>query len=161
VKGTTLVLTALVVALALPGGYAALGGGRYRPSGVENPCEETRWKGLHDFDELAERLAETALDAAACRLDLSRQTLVLVVARGGSEELARRLGLGRTDLDRAIRSGIDDAIDEAQAHGAIGFVEASFLRARARDLSVETLIGLLIDRDQRRRLAKELESGTL
>jgi hypothetical protein len=161
VRATTLAIAALVVAVALPASYAALGGGRYRPPGIADPCDAHEWGEPRNYEELAERLAGAALDEAACELGVSRQTLVLVVARGGSEELADELNLSEAQIERAIRSGADRAIDNAQTEGVIGFIEASFLRVRARDLSVETLIALLIDEEQRRRLAEQLEDGRL
>lgn len=160
-RATTLAIAALVVAVALPASYAALGGGRYRPPGIADPCDAHEWGEPRNYEELAERLAGAALDEAACELGVSRQTLVLVVARGGSEELADELNLSEAQIERAIRSGADRAIDNAQTEGVIGFIEASFLRVRARDLSVETLIALLIDEEQRRRLAEQLEDGRL
>jgi hypothetical protein len=161
VRATTLGIAALVVAVALPVTYAALGGGRYKPSGIVDPCDAPNWGEPRDYEQLAERLAGAALDEAACDLGVSRQTLVLVVARGGSDDLAEELDLSDAELERAIRSGADRAIEDAQRKGVIGLIEASFLRVRARDLSVETLIALLIDPDQRRRLAEQLEAGGL
>jgi hypothetical protein len=161
VRPAALGIAAVVLAIALPTTYAALGGGRYRPPGITDPCDAHFWGEPRDYEELAERLAGAALDEAACDLGISRQTLVLVVARGGSEELAEELDLSDEEIEEAIRAGADRAIDDAQSKGAIGFIEASFLRARARDLSVETLIALLIDDDQRRRLAEQLEAGRL
>jgi hypothetical protein len=160
-RATTLGIAALVVAVALPVTYVGLGGGRYRPPGITNPCDAHHWGEPRDYEQLAERLAGAALDEAACDLGVSRQTLVLVVARGGSDDLAEELNLSDAEMERAIRSGADRAIRDALNKGVIGFVEASFLRVRARDLSVETLIALLIDPDQRRRLAEQLEAGGL
>jgi hypothetical protein len=161
VRGTTLGIAALVVAVALPATYVGLGGGRYEPPGITDPCGAHSWGEPSDYEELAERLAGAALDEAACDLGVSRQTLVLVVARGGSDDLAEELDLSDAEMERAIRSGADRAIEDAQSKGVIAFVEATFLRVRARDLSVETLIALLIDPDRRRRLAEQLEAGGL
>jgi hypothetical protein len=154
-------IAALLVAVALPATYAALGGGRYTPPGMADPCAPHNWGAPRDYEQLAEALAGAALDEAACELGVSRQTLVLVVARGGSDDLAAELDLSDAELERAIRSGADRAIEDAQSKEVIGFIEASFLRVRARDLSVETLIALLIDPEQRRRLAEQLEAGAL
>jgi hypothetical protein len=160
VKTSALPIAALLVAVVVPGGYAALGGGRYSPPGTADPCSAHEWGEPRDYEELAERLAAAALDEAACDLGLSRPTLVLLVARGGSAELADELEVTVADIERAIRAGADRAVDDAQSKGVLGFIEASFLRVRARDLSVETLIALLIDPEQRRRLADQLEAGS-
>jgi hypothetical protein len=160
-RATTLAIAALVVAVALPATYAALGGGRYRPPGIADPCDAHDWGEPRNYEQLAERLAGAALDEAACDLGVSRQTLVLVVARGGSDDLAEELDLREAQIERAIRLGADRAIKDAHSEGAIGVIEASFLRVRARKLSVETLIALLVDPDQRRRLAEQLEGAGL
>jgi hypothetical protein len=90
----TLIAAALAAALVLVGSYAALGGGRYEPQPVADPCTSPSPRG----SGLGQNLSLGAVDAVACLLHVSREELALALV---SKRERDRLGpLGRLLLER-------------------------------------------------------------
>ena len=138
------VLVAAVIALALPGAYAAAGGGRYSPRLVADPCAGRAWHSTGGVSGLAAQLALSATDGAACRLHVSRESLVLALAtRANLEEFARAHRLSDTQVSDAMRDGLQRSVNDAQRAGAIGLLPALALGQAVRQLPVDRLFRAL------------------
>jgi hypothetical protein len=124
--------------------YLALGGATYEPLEVADPCEAKPVEQLQAREQILERLALSALDGAACRLRVTREELALALA---GEEARRRFveehRIGDEQLEQAVRSGIERAVDDARRTGVISALEAELLRRGAAALPVATLIDAL------------------
>ena len=103
-----LVITAAAVAaIALPSAYLALGGGDYRPSGVADPCRTRAWRNPDGATQIAQQIASSALDGAACELGVSREELSLALADSGSRgRFSRAHHLDDGAIERAVRHGL-------------------------------------------------------
>jgi hypothetical protein len=125
---------ALVLAAALAGGYALLGGGDYEPTPVANPCQARDRPRSGDLLDPAQRATLAVLDGAACDLRSSREQVLLDLLR-------RRNPVGASD-DR-VRDAVLAGIDRAVREKALGGTEATFLRLAVRVGGVEALLRLL------------------
>ena len=124
-----LVSLGLVAAVVVP--YLALGGGRFEPTPVADPCE-IRFR--PDVDGLAETLEAVALagvDGVACELGVSREELVLALrVEEALEAFSEEQGLDRAELEQAIADGLVRAVDRAEEDGDLpGFVAPLVRRA--------------------------------
>ncbi|MGH2669124.1 MAG: hypothetical protein ACRDH5_08430, partial [bacterium] len=72
-----------------------------------------------------------ALDGAACELGVSREELVLAVRDEASlDAYAAEHGVSRADAERAVQTGLERAVDDAEEAGALpGFVASLARRA--------------------------------
>lgn len=132
----TLVVGAVIAALALVGTSLALGGASYEPKPVQDPCQPRPWTSPQGLDEIAQQLTLSALDGAACELHVSRETLVL--ALGTPEGRAQFANDPR--LAAALRAGLIRAVDDAQTAGAIPGPIADALRAAIESLPADQLV---------------------
>jgi hypothetical protein len=78
--GMGAVTAAAVASGALVLSYIALGGGRYEPFDVADPCQVRPWRAPDGTAEIAEQAALSALDGAACTLGVSREEITRAVA---------------------------------------------------------------------------------
>ena len=132
----------LVAAVVLP--YLALGGGRFEPAPVADPCDARDRADADGLGETIERIALAALDGVACELDVSREELVLALR---SEEVldafADEQRLDRDELEQAITDGLVRAVDQAVAEGDLPSFLAPLVRRAAESvppwLILETL----------------------
>ena len=112
-----------------------------RGASSTDPCQPRPFTTPDTNEALLEQLALTALDAAACDLDVSREELALALA---NEEERRRFadrnGVADTDVEDAIRAGAIQAIDRAERADAVQPGAAILLRAAARTLPLDGLI---------------------
>jgi hypothetical protein len=132
------------VALSVPGTYLALGGGSYSPSSVRNPCAERSWRDPGSLQAVAEQIALSALDGAACHFGVSRETLTIALASSSSRaEFARRHHIDNQELENAVRRGLERSVDDAQRAGAIGGWRAAALRLGAEHVPVEQMADLV------------------
>ena len=136
---------AVVVALAagalLVGGYAAAGGTDYRPAPVSDPCAR---RPVPADTPLQDRLVGSALDGAACDLGIPREDLVLALAGSRDPEvLERQQGLPPGSVERAIRRGLERAVEDAEDAGAINSIVAFALRTVVSRVPVDSLLRLL------------------
>ena len=140
-----LVLAGIVaVAVAVPAGYAAAGGGSYEPSGVANPCKQRAWRNPQGAQEIAQQITSSTLDGAACTLKVSRETLArALVSTKSRDEFARERDLTNDDIAQAVRDGLVRAVDDGEKAGAIGGLRALALRAAAQNLPVTDLLKLV------------------
>jgi hypothetical protein len=129
VRGRHAPLTAVVVAAALVGTYLALGGASYEPLDVPDPCDPRPVAELQERDELTEKLALSALDGAACELQVPREDLVFVIADPSErDEFIAEHGVTEEQLDAALEAGLVRAVDDAERAGDISSFEATLLR---------------------------------
>ena len=137
-----IVLSAL--ALAVPAAYAAAGGGDYKPKAVANPCSPRPWRAQDGVTGLAAQLALSATDGAACRLHVSRESLVLALAsRADLEAFGRANNLKNRDIEAAMRDGLQRALNDAQRANAIGTLPALLLSQAVQRLPLDGLLRAL------------------
>ena len=132
------------LALSVPGAYLALGGGSYEPSGVRTPCAERTWRDPGGVQAVAEQIALSALDGAACHFGVSRETLTLALASSGSRDrFARQHHVDSHELENAVRRGLERSVDDAERAGVIGGWKATVLRLGAEHVPVEEMADLV------------------
>ena len=125
-------LAAFAVSAALVGLYLALGGASYEPLEVPDPCAPRPVAELQERDELTEKLALSALDGAACELQVPREDLIFVIADPGQRDaFIAEHGVTEEQLDAALEAGLVRAVDDAERAGDISSFEATLLREAA------------------------------
>jgi hypothetical protein len=145
-RARLLVGGAIAAALLLTGTYLAAGGASYSPEKTRDPCKHRPWRNPQGLAEIAEQLSLSALDGAACKLGVSRETLVQALATPQSRErFARRYGIDDAKLARAIRAGLVRAVDDAENAGALSPVIAGPLRSAVRQIPLEQAIEFIRD----------------
>ncbi len=143
-RGAMLVGVAVVASLALVFAYLAAGGASYEPAKVQDPCKPRPWRGTEGLEQLAEQFSLSALDGAACKLGVSRETLARALATPASRErFARRYGLSDAEIARAVRAGLLRAVDDAERAGALSPLLAAPLRATLRRIPIDQAIELI------------------
>jgi hypothetical protein len=117
-----LVALGLVALVVVP--YLALGGATYKPAPVADPCQTREWRNPGGLSESLEQIALSALDGVACDLGVSREDLVLALrSEDALDAFADEHGIQRADAEEAIRRGLERAVNDADASGALpGFL---------------------------------------
>jgi hypothetical protein len=155
-KGRFLVAAAIAASLALVVAYLAAGGSSYEPAKTQDPCKPRPWTEPEGLQEIAQQFSLSALDGAACKLGVSRETLARALATPQSRErFTKRYGIDDAELARAIRAGLLRAIADAERAGALNPLLAAPLRATVRQIPVDQAIELIKDA---RSLLNNLES---
>jgi hypothetical protein len=110
-RALALPAAAAILVAGVLGVQVANGGGDFVPARAADPCvERTVESASTGIDALAERLVLLGLDGAACRLGVSRESLVLELALPGE----------RTDEQvDALRAGLLAAVDRMKADGSL------------------------------------------
>jgi hypothetical protein len=140
-RGRTLIFGAIAASVALVVTFLALGGSSYAPASVRDPCKPRPWPKVSGLQDTAAQFTLSALDGTACELHVSRETLVLALATPeGRDRFAND-----PRLEPAVRAGLERAIDDGEAAGAIDPVVAGGLRELARNAPVGEIVGLLRD----------------
>lgn len=143
-RGTALVVGSLVVSLVLVGAYLAAGGATYEPEKVQNPCKHRPWSNPHSLGGIANQFTTSALDGAACKLGVSRETLARALATPQSRRrFAEKYGITDRKLAEAIRAGLLRAVNDAEEAGALSPLLAAPLRDAFRNIPLEEAIELL------------------
>lgn len=137
-----LVSLGLVAAVVVP--YLALGGGRFEPTPVADPCELRERRDAGGLGETLEQIALRAVDGVACELGISREDLVLALrSEEALDALAREQDVARDQLEDAITEGLVRAVDQAVEEGALPELVAPLVRRAAESvppwLLLETL----------------------
>jgi hypothetical protein len=137
-------LAAVAVSVGLALVYVALGGGRYEPAAVADPCQVRDWRDPGGLQEALEQVVLSGLDGAACELGVSREELVLALRdEAALDRFAARHGIDAEDAERAIGEALARAIDDAEEAGALpGFV-AGLVRRVTDGLPPRLLLELL------------------
>ena len=102
---------ALVLVSGVLGVQVANGGGTFEPLQSADPCvARTVTSQADGMDGLTERLVLLGIDAAACRLNVSREALTLELAQPGP----------RTDAEiDALHQGLLDAVQQMKDDGTL------------------------------------------
>jgi hypothetical protein len=145
-RGAWLVVSAAAVSIALASAYLAAGGASYEPTPVADPCQPREWRSPDGVEEAAEQFTLSALDGAACELQVSRETLAVALASEESrQEFAARYGIEDAELEAAVQAGLARAVDDAERAGALSPLIASGLRAVVTNLPIDEAMALLND----------------
>jgi hypothetical protein len=96
----------------------------YGESIAADPCAQRESFPGDGFEATLQRIALDGLDGAACELGTTREELVLSF----DSEFGGDVDWDEETLERALRSGLDEAIDDAEERGSIGGLEATILR---------------------------------
>jgi hypothetical protein len=113
------VAAAVLIAIELANGALD-----YGESTIAEPCEPREPFPGEGFEATIQRIVLDGLDGAACELNTTREELVLSV----DPELGRDVEWDEETLERAVRSGLLEAIEDAEERGGIGELEARLLR---------------------------------
>jgi hypothetical protein len=133
---------AAVAAVLVP--YVALGGASYEPTPVADPCEAREWRSPGGLESALEQLVLSALDGAACTLEVSREELVLALRSDASlDAFADEHGVSRAEAEQAVRDGLARAVDDAEEAGALPGFTASLVRRATENLPPRLLLELL------------------
>jgi hypothetical protein len=145
-RGRVLVGGAIVAALLLVGVYLAAGGSSYTPEKTQDPCDPRPWRDPQGLQEIAQQFSLSALDGAACRLGVSRETLAQALASPQARErFSERYGIDDAKLAGAIRAGLVRAVDDAEEAGALSPLLAAPLRATVEQIPLDQAIELVQD----------------
>ncbi|HVO53441.1 MAG TPA: hypothetical protein VMT37_03415 [Solirubrobacterales bacterium] len=143
-RSQILVGGAVVAALALVGVYLAAGGSSYTPEKTQNPCKHRAWSNPQNLGQIANQFTISALDGAACKLGVSRETLARALATKQSRErFAKRYGIDDEKLAEAIRAGLVRAVDDAEEAGALPSIVAGPLRGFVEDVPLDQAIEIV------------------
>lgn len=143
-RGRVLVIGAIVVSLLLVGSYLAAGGSSYEPEKVQDPCKPRPWSNPQSLAEIANQFSISALDGAACRLGVSRETLARALATPEARKrFTEKYGIDDAKLARAIRAGLIRAVDDAEEAGALSPLLAVPLRETLQRIPLEEAIELI------------------
>lgn len=133
---------ALGASLGLIGAYLLAGGASYKPLKPPSPCD-TRPAEVLAERSLFEGLILSALDGAACELGVTREELAAALASSEAlEQLSDQYGIGSDELERALRSAMLRAIDDAELAGEIPAPIATVLRLIAENAPIAATIDI-------------------
>jgi hypothetical protein len=128
------VLAAAAVALvAIELSQGALSFGE---SKVADPCADRAPYPGSGLDATVQRIVLDGLDGAACELGTTREELVLAF----DPALGADVQWDKKTIERAVRSGLDEAIDDAEARGAIPGLAATLMREVVARAPIDWLI---------------------
>lgn len=145
-RARLLVGGAVLASVLLVGAYLAAGGASYEPLKSQDPCQPREWRDPQGIQQIAEQFTLSALDGAACRLGVSRETLARALASDEARErFGRRYGIDDEKLAEAIRAGLLRAVDDAEEAGALSSFVAVPLRGVLEQIPLEQAIELVRD----------------
>jgi hypothetical protein len=145
-RGRILVGGAIVAAVVLVGIYLAAGGSSYVPAKTQDPCKHRPWRNPEGIQAIAEQFSLSALDGAACRLGVSRETLAQALASPQARaRFSQRYGIDDARLAEAIRAGLVRAVNDAERAGALSPFLAVPLREAVRRIPLDQAIELVKD----------------
>jgi hypothetical protein len=145
-RAQALVGGAIVAAVVLVAVYLAAGGASYAPAKTQDPCKARPWRNPEGLAQIAEQFSLSALDGAACKLGVSRESLAQALASPEARErFAQRYNLTDAQIARAIRAGLLRAVNDAERAGALSSVIAGPLRETLRSIDLEEAIELIND----------------
>src|SRR5262245_25416869 len=121
----------LLIALEFANGAADAGSLAVRDACAPRPAFPGQ-----GVDAVLQRIVLDGLDAAACELGASREELVLSLSPTSKTDIRWDVA----SIERAVRSGMLGAIDDAERRGSLGGVVAALLRRLVQDAPVRWLI---------------------
>ena len=108
----------------------------YGEPAVADPCEPREAFPGEGFQASIQRIVLDGLDGAACELNTTREELVLSL----DPELGRDVEWDQETLERAVRSGLLESIDDAEARDSIGGLQAGIMREVVERAPIDWLI---------------------
>ncbi len=145
-RGLMMLVVSILASLFLAAIYIAAGGTDYKPSAAADPCDERAWTDPGDIEEAAQQFALSAVDGAACDLGVSREELARALAGEESRQAFQEdQDLSDSEVEEALRAGLNRAVDDAENAGVINGLAATGLRAAVRLLPVDQMIPLIED----------------
>jgi hypothetical protein len=143
-RAQVLVGAAVVATVVLVGAYLAAGGSSYTPEKTQDPCKPRTWRNPEGLQEIAQQFTLSALDGAACRLGVSRETLARALATPEARErFTERYDIGDAQLAKAVRAGLLRAVTDAEEAGALSPLLAAPLRETLRNIPLDQAIELI------------------
>ena len=121
-----------LIALELSDGAADAG-----TLAVRDPCEPRPAFPGEGLDATLQRIVLDGLDGAACDLGTTREELVLSLAPGSGVE---PIPWDDATIERAVRAGLLEAIDDAEQRGSLNALVAIVLRQVVDRAPVQWLI---------------------
>jgi len=119
---------AAVVAVALPVAGLALGARSYAPAGAPDACAPRTWGPTSGVQDVIDQVALSALNGAACKLDVPAATLALALSSNAHmQEFRAQYHVDDAAVGVAVKDGLQQAIDDGQRSGAINAAEAFVL----------------------------------
>jgi hypothetical protein len=123
--GLAVLLTLFAAALALIGVELGKGAAREVSPRIANPCRPRAPFPGGGLDATVQRIVLDGLDGAACRLGTSREKLVLSLGPGTGVRVDQA---DRSEVEAAVRAGLERSVDEAASRGDIPGLLAPVLR---------------------------------
>jgi hypothetical protein len=145
-RSRLLVGGALLAAIVLVGSYLAAGGASYEPVKSQDPCKPRPWRDPQGLQQIAEQFTLSALDGAACKLGVTRETLARALATPEARErFTKKYGIDDEKLTEAIRAGLLRAVDDAEEAGALSPILGGPARLTLEHIPLEQAIELVKD----------------
>lgn len=142
-RGIGVLVASIIASLALGGAYVAAGG-PVGPDKAADPCNARPWTDPQDLEEAAQQFALSAADGAACELGVSREELTRSIADDQArQDFMDEHGFTESDLEEALRAGLNRAVDDAEAAGALSSLAATGARLAIKVMPMSVMIGLL------------------
>jgi hypothetical protein len=134
ILGLSLIAVTAVTLIAVELSRGAASYGEFHPA---DPCTAPSTFPGEGLDPTIQRIALSGLNGAACELGTSREELVLsFVPEAGGQPIK----WDRPTIERAVRAGLEKAIDDAKARGSIGSLTALVLNEIAARAPIDWLI---------------------
>ena len=121
-----------LIALELANGAAQAGA-----LAVRDPCEPRPAFPGEGLDATLQRIVFDGMDGAACELGTTREELVLSLAPGSGVEPIR---WDDVTIERAVRAGLLESIDDAEQRGSLNALVAVALRQFVEHAPLQWLI---------------------
>ena len=121
-----------LIALELANGAADAG-----ELAVRDPCQPRPAFPGQGLDATLQRIVFDGLDGAACELGTTREELVLSLSPGSGVE---PIPWDEETIERAVRAGLLESIDDAEQRGSLNGVVAVVLRQVVEHAPVQWLI---------------------
>jgi hypothetical protein len=131
------VLTALVAAGVLLIAVEVAHGRSTHPVPIAAPCQPRAPLALGGIDGTIQQVVLAGLDRAACRLDVSREALVLAI---GGNPAAGRVHWSIPTINAAVRAGLLGALAEANRRGDVPGFAYPLLKRLIRHAPIEQLM---------------------
>ena len=103
---------------------------------IPPPCSARPLFPGQGVDVATQRVVLDGLGRAACNLGVTREALVLSFAGSGGERLKRP----NAQVERAVRDGLEHALDDAAKRGEIPQLVATILRLTIEHAPIDRLI---------------------
>lgn len=143
-RGIGMLVASIAAVLILAGVYIAAGGLDYKPTGAADPCDAREWTDPGNLEESAQQFALSAVDGGACDLGVSREELTrALVDEESRQAFAGENDLSDAEIEDALRSGLNRAIDDAEKAGVIDGLAVTGLRTAVEFMPVDQMIGLI------------------